>query len=186
MKEKTPFAVGFIGCSGAGKTTLASAVLARLAAAGLKVAAVKDAHHNIDLDRPGKDTWRYREAGASEVILRTAERYAVLVETLEPPGIDTLLERVSPGTDLVLIEGFKHEGSYPKILVEPGPELSEKGGALLAEDGNVCALALDCAHPDFAPGVPVLDRSNPDAVARFVLGLFEAAAAASKNASDTD
>ena len=86
-ETKKPFVMGFIGRSGSGKTTLAAAVLRILAARGWRVCAVKDAHHHIDLDTPGKDTWRYRESGASRVILRTPERWAVLTETPEgAPG----------------------------------------------------------------------------------------------------
>ena len=92
-ETKKPFVMGFIGRSGSGKTTLAAAVLRILAARGWRVCAVKDAHHHIDLDTPGKDTWRYRESGASCVILRTPERWAVLTETPEgAPGIDELLK----------------------------------------------------------------------------------------------
>ena len=91
ISRKKPFAVGFIGRSGSGKTTLAEKVLAELVRRGRRVSAIKDAHHGIDLDRPGKDTWRYREAGASRVILRTAERWAVMSET--PGGPAPLAER---------------------------------------------------------------------------------------------
>ena len=116
-ETKKPFVMGFIGRSGSGKTTLAAAVLRVLAARGWRVCAVKDAHHHIDLDTPGKDTWRYRESGASRVILRTPERWAVLTETPDgAPGIDELLKETGDA-DIVLVEGFKHEGSFPKIEV---------------------------------------------------------------------
>lgn len=104
-ETKKPFVMGFIGRSGSGKTTLAAAVLRILAARGWRVCAVKDAHHHIDLDTPGKDTWRYRESGASRVILRTPERWAVLTETPEgAPGIDELLKETGDA-DIVLVEG---------------------------------------------------------------------------------
>ena len=114
---KKTFVMGLIGRSGSGKTTLAAAVLRILAARGWRVCAVKDAHHHIDLDTPGKDTWRYRESGASRVILRTPERWTVLTETPQgAPGIDELLKETGDA-DIVLVEGFKHEGSFPKIEV---------------------------------------------------------------------
>ena len=103
-ETKKPFVMGFIGRSGSGKTTLAAAVLRVLAARGWRVCAVKDAHHHIDLDTPGKDTWRYRESGASRVILRTPERWAVLTETPDgAPGIDELLKETGDA-DIVLVE----------------------------------------------------------------------------------
>ena len=146
-ETKKPFVMGFIGRSGSGKTTLAAAVLRVLAARGWRVCAVKDAHHHIDLDTPGKDTWRYRESGASRVILRTPERWAVLTETPDgAPGIDELLKETGDA-DIVLVEGFKHEGSFPKI-----------------------------DEPDFA-GVPKLDINRPEETADFIEGLALAAGA---------
>ena len=135
-ETKKPFIMGFIGRSGSGKTTLAAAVLRILAARGWRVCAVKDAHHHIDLDTPGKDTWRYRESGASRVILRTPERWAVLAETPEgAPGIDELLKETGDA-DIVLVEGFKQEGSFPKIEVrrqaaaDRPPLMREFGGRI--------------------------------------------------------
>ena len=150
-ETKKPFVMGFIGRSGSGKTTLAAAVLRILAARGWRVCAVKDAHHHIDLDTPGKDTWRYRESGASRVILRTPERWAVLTETPEgAPGIDELLKETGDA-DIVLVEGFKHEGSFPKIEVrrqaaaDRPPLMREFGGRI-----NLAAAASDFDEPDFA------------------------------------
>ena len=135
--------MGFIGRSGSGKTTLAAAVLRVLAARGWRVCAVKDAHHHIDLDTPGKDTWRYRESGASRVILRTPERWAVLTETPDgAPGIDEPLKETGDA-DIVLVEGFKHEGSFPKIEVrrqaaaDRPPLVQEFGGRI-----NLAAATL--------------------------------------------
>ncbi len=165
-----PFVVGFVGFSGAGKTTLATEVVRVLVNRGLRVAALKDAHHGIDLDRPGKDTWRYREAGASEVMLRTAERYAVLVETRSAVPIEALLSRVLPGTDVVVVEGFKHEGNFPKIeILRRG--FSEQSGRepLFAVDPLIVAVATDA--PELARGLPVLDVNDPQAVADYVLAL---------------
>lgn len=158
-ETKKPFVMGFIGRSGSGKTTLAAAVLRILAARGWRVCAVKDAHHHIDLDTPGKDTWRYRESGASRVILRTPERWAVLTETPEgAPGIDELLKETGDA-DIVLVEGFKHEGSFPKIEVR-----------------RQAAAASDFDEPDFA-GVPKLDINRPEETADFIEGLALAAGA---------
>ena len=142
-----PFVVGFVGFSGAGKTTLATRVTAILAVRGLKVSALKDAHHGVDLDKPGKDTYRYREAGAAEVILRTAERYAILVETPETVMLDELLARVRPDADVVVVEGFKHEGDFPKIELLRGEAadavVSGRRAPLYPTDERIVAVAVD-------------------------------------------
>lgn len=168
-----PFALGFIGRSGSGKTTLAEKVLAELVRRGRKVAALKDAHHGIDLDRPGKDTWRYREAGASRVILRTAERWAVMAETPEKPAsVDELIE-LAGDADILLIEGFKHEGSFPRIEVRRReaagePPLISCGGL----DAPPVAVATDFDEPEFK-GIPQLSVNDPQAVADFIEALIE-------------
>ena len=90
-----PKTVGFVGFSESGKTTLATRVAAELTRRGFRVAALKDAHHGFDMDKPGKDSWRYREAGASQVIVRSDRRWAMLVETPEQPSVEELLARFS-------------------------------------------------------------------------------------------
>lgn len=167
-----PFAVGFVGRSGSGKTTLASAVLRILAGRGWRVAALKDAHHQIDLDTPGKDTWTYREAGATRVILRTPERWAVMAETpAEPASIDDLL-REAGDADFILVEGFKREGRFPKIEVRRSAAASAP--PLIREIGQVIAVASDFDEPEFA-GLPHLDVNAPEAVADFIEALAKSA-----------
>lgn len=170
-----PFAVGFVGFSGAGKTTLATRVAAILAARGLKVSALKDAHHGVDLDKPGKDTFRYREAGAAEVILRTAERYAILVETPETVSLDELLARVRPDADMVVVEGFKHEGDFPKIELLRGEAAdavaSGRRTPLYPTDKRIVAVAVDRPFTPVREAVDVLDANDPQAVADYCLKL---------------
>ena len=170
-----PFVVGFVGFSGAGKTTLATRVTAILAARGLKVSALKDAHHGVDLDKPGKDTYRYREAGAAEVILRTAERYAILVETPETVMLDELLARVRPDADVVVVEGFKHEGDFPKIELLRGAaadaDVSGRRAPLYAPDERIVAVAVDRSFTPVRAGLDVLDANDPQAVADYCLKL---------------
>lgn len=167
-----PFVIGFIGWSGAGKTTLAVRVTAALVRAGFRCAALKDAHHGFDMDRPGKDSWRYRESGAGEVIVRSDERWAMLTET--PAGrapIEALLARFSSENDVIVVEGFKHEGDYPKIEVRRRESWEARGGdALQPLHDDVVAVATDDAALA-APGLPVLPLDDADAVARFVLDL---------------
>mgnify|MGYP000000084549 FL=1 len=170
-----PFVVGFVGFSGAGKTTLATRVTAILAARGLKVSALKDAHHGVDLDKPGKDTYRYREAGAAEVILRTAERYAILVETPETVMLDELLARVRPDADVVVVEGFKHEGDFPKIELLRGEAadavVSGRRVPLYPTDERIVAVAVDRPFTPVRAGLDVLDANDPQAVADYCLKL---------------
>ena len=109
-----PKTVGFVGFSESGKTTLATRVAAELTRRGFRVAALKDAHHGFDMDKPGKDSWRYREAGASQVIVRSDRRWAMLVETPEQPSVEELLARFSD-VDVILVEGFKNEGPTCKV-----------------------------------------------------------------------
>lgn len=109
--------IGFVGSSGSGKTTLIANLLPRLRAQGLRVSTVKHAHHGFDIDRPGKDSFLHREAGAEEVMIASGGRWALLREEQagEEPSLQALLERMTP-VDLVLVEGFRHE-DIPKIEV---------------------------------------------------------------------
>src|SRR5215470_17509573 len=108
--------LGFIGNSNSGKTTLIEKLLPLLRARGLSVSAIKHAHHGFDMDRPGKDSHRYREAGAGQVLIATAQRWALLTETPRPATFDELLGQLAP-CDLVLVEGFRSEGAFPRIEV---------------------------------------------------------------------
>jgi len=108
--------IGFCGYSGAGKTTLIEGLIPRFVSHGLKVSLIKHAHHGFDIDKPGKDSWRHREAGASEVVLLTDRRWVLMHESREvPPQLDEMIARLSP-CDLVVLEGFK-TSSFDKIEV---------------------------------------------------------------------
>ena len=112
--------LGIVGWSGSGKTTLLAAMLPLLRAWGLSVSTIKHAHHGFDMDRPGKDSYRHREAGAREVLVASSKRWALLHEVEGPePDLPFLLTRLDP-VDLVLVEGFKSH-PYPKLEVyRPG------------------------------------------------------------------
>jgi molybdopterin-guanine dinucleotide biosynthesis protein B len=108
--------LGVVGWSGSGKTGLLVAILPLLRAAGLTVSIVKHAHHGFDMDRPGKDSFRHREAGAHEVLVASSRRWALLHQVVGPePGLPDLLTRLQP-VDLVLVEGFKSH-PFPKLEV---------------------------------------------------------------------
>ncbi len=149
---------GIVGWSGSGKTTLLTAILPLLRARGISVSTIKHAHHEAVLDVPGKDSWRHREAGASEVILSGPQGFALFGKSA---GLEALLPRLAP-VDLVLVEGFRGE-KIPKIEVFR-PAL---GKPPLWPEMEVLAVASD-AGTENCP-VPVLDLNAPATVADFVL-----------------
>jgi molybdopterin-guanine dinucleotide biosynthesis protein B len=156
--------IGLAGWSGSGKTTLITKVLPVLIRRGLKVSTLKHAHHGFDLDQPGKDSFMHRAAGASEVIISSAKRWAVLHELRDEPEWDmpALLKKIAP-VDLVLVEGYKRE-SFPKIEIYR----ATNGKPLLHdEDKFIVAIASDTPLPNVK--LPVIDLNDIDAVADAVL-----------------
>ena len=154
---------GFTGRSGAGKTTLIERLLPVLIDRGLVVSTMKHAHHGFDMDRPGKDSHRYREAGAGQVLIATHQRWALLTETPQGPvPLEELLAQLAP-CDLVIIEGFKSEGHVPRIEVR---RAGQQEPPIYPHDANVVALAADCAIADCP--LPVLDLNSPPAIAGFI------------------
>lgn len=166
--------IGIIGRSGSGKTTLLSDLIPVLRGRGYSVSTVKHTHHDFDMDQPGKDSYRHREAGAQEVLLTSAKRWALLHELQgeAEPDMDSLLSRMSP-VDIVLVEGFKSH-PYPKVEVHR-PSV---GHALLAaKDPRVVAIATDDADAlqsaGMGAGVVVLDLSRVEDVADFIVGYLK-------------
>ncbi len=154
---------GLAGWSGAGKTTLLSKLIPALTAQGLRVSTLKHAHHNFDLDTPGKDSWVHRQSGATEVAIVSANRYAIMHELRgQPePTIEELLPRLAP-VDLVLIEGFKRH-KHDKLEIHR-PAL---GKALLSpDDPDIVAVASDTKIDGLS--VPLLDLNDIAAIAAFV------------------
>ena len=164
--------VGFAGYSGAGKTTLVEKVIALLRARGLRVSVVKHAHHRFDIDQPGKDSWRHREAGAFEVLVVSNQRLALMREFEQPGALDihAMLAELDPGVDWVLVEGFKH-GDLPKIEVWRAPAAGEPVRPLCCTE-DLLALATDDPRqlPDPLPqALALLDLNQPEAVAEWLL-----------------
>jgi molybdopterin-guanine dinucleotide biosynthesis adapter protein len=153
---------GLAGWSGSGKTTLLTAVVPELVARGFKVSTVKHAHHEFDIDRPGKDSWRHREAGATEVMVTSSRRWALMHELRNDPepALDDLVGQMTP-VDLLLVEGFKFH-PHPKLEVHR-PSVGKP--LLYPEDPHIVAIATD--EPLDAP-LPVLPLGDPQAVARFI------------------
>jgi len=162
--------VGFAAWSGSGKTTLLVRLLPLLRARGLRVGMIKHAHHDFDIDHPGKDSYALRKAGAQQMLVASRRRRALIIETdtgSDPPLAELLGLLRMDTLDLVLVEGFKPQ-SIAKIEVHR-PAL---GKPLLApEDPSIVAVASD-APPACTLDVPLLDLNAPQAVADFLLERF--------------
>jgi molybdopterin-guanine dinucleotide biosynthesis protein B len=156
--------MGIVGWSGSGKTQLLVELLPLFRARGLSVSTMKHAHHHFDLDVPGKDSHRHREAGASEVLVVSSSRWILLHESREEPepSIEALIERMTP-VDLLLIEGFKTH-PHPKVEIH---RASEGKPLLCPGDPTIVAVASDEDLPGLA--VPRLDLNDPPAIAAFIL-----------------
>lgn len=156
---------GFSGRSGSGKTTLIEQLIPLFSADGLRVSVVKHAHKGFDMDRPGKDSFRFREAGAREVMISSAHRWALMGECKESDDADdlnALLARMA-ACDLVLVEGFR---SYPLPRIEVYRPLHAQGQPLLAlERDDIVAIASDA---QIDTPLPRLDLNVPVQVARFI------------------
>lgn len=158
---------GFAGYSGSGKTTLIEQIIPRFVLRGLRVSLVKHAHHLFDIDKPGKDSYRHREAGASEVLITSDQRWVLMHELRgeREPSLHEQLQRFSP-CDIVLVEGYKH-APIPKLEVHR-PSLGKE--PLYPGDPNIVAVASDAA---LATTLPRLDLNDPDAIAEFILAYLE-------------
>ena len=177
---------GIVGWKNSGKTTLVERLVTELTGRGITVSTVKHAHHRVDVDQEGTDSWRHRAAGAREVMLASGRRWALMHELREEPepSLEALLAQMTP-VDLVLVEGFKR-GGHDKVEVHR----AESGGALLAhEDTTVRAVATDIAvggtavganavggtavaDPAFShlgEGIPVLALDDVAGIADFIL-----------------
>lgn len=163
-----PRILGIAGWSGSGKTTLLARLIPELAGRGLRIATLKHAHHEFDVDVPGKDSWRHRQAGATQVIVASARRWVSLHELrgAAEPTLAQLLRQVQ-GCDLVLVEGYKHS-PHPKL------EVYRAGlgkPALHPQDPAVLAVASDAPLPTAQP--PCVPLDDIVAVADCVLALAQ-------------
>jgi molybdopterin-guanine dinucleotide biosynthesis protein B len=156
--------IGLAGWSGSGKTTLITKVLPRLIARGCRVSTLKHAHHGFDLDQPGKDSFMHRVAGATEVVISSAKRFAILHELREEPEWDLpdLLGKLSR-VDIVLVEGFKRE-KFPKLEVHR----AANGKPLLHPDDDwIVVVAADSVLPQAS--VPVIALDDIEKIADVLL-----------------
>ncbi len=155
---------GFAGWSGSGKTTLMARLIPVLTARGLTLATIKHAHHAFDIDQPGKDSYVHRMAGATEVLVTSANRWALMHENrgAPEPTLADLLAKLSP-VDIVLVEGFKRD-SHPKLEIH---RPSNGKPLLYPDDPHIIAVASDVALPDCP--LPVLDLDDVAAIADLIL-----------------
>lgn len=156
--------IGLAGWSGAGKTTLVTRLIPALTARGVSVSTIKHAHHSFDIDQPGKDSHEHRKAGATEVMVSSANRWALMHEHrgAPEPALEALIPHMTP-VDLLIVEGFK---AYPHDKLEVFRRAVGKP-LICAEDKHVVAVASDGPVPETK--LPVLDLDDIDAIAGFVL-----------------
>ena len=164
--------VGFAGYSGSGKTTLVEQLVAAMKARGLRVSVLKHAHHAFDIDQPGKDSWRHRQAGAHEVLVASGQRMALMREFESPGALNllALLAQLDARADWVLVEGFK-ASPIPKIEVWRAPEAGQAPRpARYPIDPHIRAVATD--HSERLPQateLPLLDLNDAAAVLHFLI-----------------
>ncbi len=154
---------GFAGWSGSGKTTLIEKLIPRFVQRGFKVSVIKHAHHTFDVDQAGKDSYRHRHAGASEVMVTSSRRWVLMHELRgeREPTFDEQVQRISP-CDLLIVEGFKFT-RIPKLEVWR----AVTGEPLLhPKDPDIVAIATDA---DVQTALPVFDLNDPDAIVNFIL-----------------
>jgi len=158
--------LGFAAFSGTGKTTLLEKLIPQLTEQGIRIGMIKHAHHEFDIDKPGKDSYRLRKAGARQMLFASSRRQALMTEndTLQEPRLDELITRLDlDNIDLVLVEGFKHV-SFPRIELHR----RELGKTLLyPEDPGIIAVASD--HLADCGGLPALDINDTAAIAEFIV-----------------
>lgn len=160
--------VGFAGFSGSGKTTLVERLIPALKLKGLRVSVVKHAHHKFDIDHPGKDTYRHREAGAFEVVVASDTRLALMreFEVANPPTVHHLLAELYEGVDWVLVEGFKDSDL---LKIEVWRAASGKPARYMHDD-FIVAIATDSPEQLPTPtGLQVLDLNDPDTLVTWLL-----------------
>ncbi|MEY4063066.1 MAG: molybdopterin-guanine dinucleotide biosynthesis protein [Pseudomonadota bacterium] len=175
---KSPWpVVGFVAYSGTGKTTLIEQLIAFLTERAYKVSVIKHTHHHFDIDKPGKDSYRHRESGASEVLMVSDQRWVLMHELRQStePTMEEQLCKLSP-CDLVIVEGFK-DARIPKIelwrhehdecAVNPVKANQDNFIQAIAYPGGIDAVN----KPDLTRDIPVLDLNNIEEVAQQVLSI---------------
>ena len=154
---------GVTGWKNAGKTGLMERLVTEITSRGVSVSTLKHAHHDFDVDQPGKDSFRHRAAGADQVLVASGKRWALMTELRDAPepSLEALLKQMAP-VDLVLVEGWKRD-THPKVEAHR----AETGHPLIcATDQSVAMLASDSTHD---VSIPVVDLNDTKAIADFIL-----------------
>jgi len=158
--------IGFVAYSGTGKTTLLKKLIPVLRENGIRVGMIKHAHHDFDIDTPGKDSYELRKAGAEQTIVASSKRWALMTETpsQDEASLSELVTKLDTSKlDLILVEGFKHV-AYPRIECHR-PSLGHE--LIYTKDDNIIAIASD-ASLDINKALPILDLNNPLQIAEFI------------------
>jgi len=170
MKNAHVPILGFAAFSGTGKTTLLTKLIPLLKNHGLRIALIKHSHHNFEIDKPGKDSYRLREAGATPVMLVSSHRRAIITEfdsVIEPRLDDQLKALDQSNLDLILVEGFKAE-NFPKIELHR-PSLEKP--FIFPDDPSIIAIATD--GKELSLNSPIhLDINNPQLITKFIIDTF--------------
>ena len=166
--------LGFAAYSGTGKTTLLAKVIPLLKEKNIRLGIIKHAHHDFDIDQPGKDSYKLRKSGADKMLIASSKRWALMVENdphTAEPDLQTLIGKIDPDSlDLILVEGFKHE-SFPKIELHRSEYNSD---FIYPDDESVIAIATDKPLPTSGDNRPIkqLDINNPSDIAAFICDNF--------------
>lgn len=163
--------LGFCGFSGVGKTTLLTQLIPLLTVQGLRLGLIKRTHHDFEIDQPGKDSYRLRQAGAQQMLIASAQRHALMVET--PGGLPVHLAQLLPNLhtatlDLILVEGFKNEAITKIEIHRP----SLKHPLLAPGDPTIIAIASDVCPALIQTELPVLDLNRVDTIADFITNFY--------------
>ena len=156
---------GITGWKNSGKTTMTERLVTCLTARGYRIATIKHAHHNFDIDREGTDSWRHREAGAAEVAIVSSQRYAIMHENTsgeEEPSLWEIAAKMAP-CDLIIVEGYKRETHKKIELRRKG---SHAGPPLSRDDPSIVAIASD--HPQPGETIPVFGIDDIEQIADFI------------------
>ena len=167
-QSKYPPMLGFAAHSGAGKTTLLTHLLPIFRSRGLRVGMIKHAHHHFDIDQPGKDSYELRKAGATQMLVASSRRWALMVEQEQEqdPALEQLLQHLDLALlDLILVEGFKRE-HFDKIEVH---RAAANQPLLYPDDDTIIAVASD---EPLSAKIPVLDLNKPGNIAGFIMDRF--------------